>query len=70
LICSSILERSTEDMGFESVSLRLEGGHGPVRYRCRQWEEQEGGEGEKGGTHDDEVDERERGVAMSELAVL
>jgi hypothetical protein len=57
-------------MGFESVSLRLEGGHGPVRYRCRQWEEQEGGEGEKGGTHDDEVDERERGVAMSELAVL
>lgn len=28
------------------------------------------GRGEKGGTHDDEVDERERGVAMSELAVL
>lgn len=68
MISCSILERSTGDIGLESVSLRLER-HGEVRYSYRQ---REGGVGgREGGTHgDDVVDDLERGVAISELAVL
>ena len=46
----------------EAVSLGLEG---HVRLVIVM-----GRDGRRGGTHEEAVDERERGVAMSELAVL
>lgn len=67
MISFSILERSKEDIILESVSLRLDVGWLDIYTDERAWREPDV---ERGGTYDDVVDERERGVAISELAVL